>query len=438
MSPFFRRRRSGPPAAPTDGRTRVMRAEGPVPGRRTEVVDEQIPVERRPRDPLWPWLLLLLLLVLAGLGALWYFSRDEAKSTVPNVVGDRVGEATRRVEDANLEPRLVREASERPVGVVFGTRPGAGSQLNEGEAVMLLVSSGPEQVEVPGVVGSALDDARARLVEARLEVTVRRVFSDEPEGSVVAQNPGTGERVASGSTVRINVSKGTGRVTVPDLVGLTRTEATGRLRRDGLEAKAFDVPSSEAEGTVIAQNPPPGDQAARGDTVRINVSTGEDEGTGTGTTTEPTATDATGGETPQPATATVPQTVGRNLAAAQGTLRDAGFAVLVDYVSSSEAEGRVVRQTPAAGTRARSGATVILRVSQGSQPRPARAVPDVAGLTEAEARTQLRAAGFRVQVFTAPTPDPSEEGLVIRQTPAAGRRVSAGSTVTIYVGEPAG
>ena len=446
MSPFFRRRRpAARPGPPPDDATRVLPAEPAVGERRTEVVDETVPVERRPRrDPLWPWMLLLLLLVLAGLGALWYFSRDEPKTTVPDVVGQRVGEATRLVEEAELEPRIVREANERAAGTVFATRPGAGSQLAEGEELTLLVSRGPEQVDVPSVVGLTLDDARARLERVDLEVRVRRVFSEEAAGAIVAQSPAAGERADAGSEVRINVSKGSGRVSVPDLVGLTEEEARSRLEGLDLEARSFEVASDEAAGTVIAQNPLPGDELAEGDSVRINVSTGEggDGGTGTTTGTDTTGTETTGtettggtGTTGGSRAVTVPSVVGRQLAAARGRLADAGFGVRVEYVSSSERAGTVVAQRPAAGASARRGAAIALEVSQGPDARPARAVPDVLGLTQPEATAELRRAGFRVETVGEPTPDAAEEGVVIRQTPAAGRRVSTGALVTIFVGE---
>ena len=90
--------------------------------------------------------------------------------------------------------------------------------------------------------------------------------------------------------------------------------------------------------------------------------------------------------------------------------------------------------TRATGTSARRGSSVSLDVSQGPT-RTTRAIPDVVGLARADAVSELRAAGFRVQVFTEPTPDEAEDGLVVRQEPGAGRRAAPGSAVTLYVGE---
>ncbi len=101
-----------------------------------------------------------------------------------------------------------------------------------------------------------------------------RVFSSSPAGEVVAQAPAAGLRVAKESAVRLNVSKGSGVVGVPSLVGLSQGDATAQLGTAGLEANVVPVPSAEPAGTVVAQNPPAARQVRRGSTVRLNVSKG--------------------------------------------------------------------------------------------------------------------------------------------------------------------
>jgi eukaryotic-like serine/threonine-protein kinase len=151
--------------------------------------------------------------------------------------------------------------------------------------VQIVVSEGPETAQVPAVVGSLEDDARDQLEDAGFDVTVVRVFSDEQEGSVVAQAPTGLDEAEVGSTVRINVSKGTGRVEVPNLVGLSEDEAEDELEQRDLRANVVEVPSDEQAGTVVAQNPVAGVQAQVDSTVRLNVSRGPGETTETETTT---------------------------------------------------------------------------------------------------------------------------------------------------------
>jgi len=333
---------------------------------------------RRPRPPLlWPALLLLLLLVLGGLGALVYFTREDERE-VPSVVGLPLEDAVERVTDEGFESDLRRAANQAPRETVFRQRPPAGSEADEGSTVTLVVSSGPARTAVPSVVGLPLARALEQLDGAGLGARQRRIFSEEPPDVVVAQAPAGGERVARGSAVRINVSRGTGTVDVPDVVGQTSDDAGANIRKAGLEARAVETPSDESEGTVLSQNPSAGSEARRGTTVRINVSAGAAPGTTTtGTTTATTGADE--------GTTTAPT------------------------------------ETEAGTTGAAGGGTVT--------------VPTVVGFSGEVAASDLAREGLQVAVETQPTTDQFQVGIVIDQRPAAGRRVRPGSTVTLVVGE---
>ena len=275
----------GEPVATEDDRVRV--------GPDGTVVHERQRTERRPRrgpfDDFWPALALLLLATLIGLGALWYFTRSEEKP-VPAVTGQRLDVAVSRLEDDGFKTDIVNRNNDAPRGIVYEQRPSAGTELEEGSSVTIFASKGPATVAVPNVVGLPESQARDRLAAAGLEVSAFEVFSDEPDGTVIAQNPGSGERVSKDSAVRINVSKGSGLVDVPTLVGLPQADAQAQLADLGLEANVFRVPSIEPAGNVVAQNPV-GGQVKIGSAVRLNVSTG------TPLTPQPPAPQPT---TPQP------------------------------------------------------------------------------------------------------------------------------------------
>jgi len=261
-----------------------------------EVVDRREVRRRRRRDQLWPWLLALLVLVLVGIGLFWYFTREDTKP-VPDVTGATLEQALTRLQEEGFEVAVERGNSQAPEGTVYDQDPASGTDADEGSTVTVSVSEGPATAAVPEVVGSSEDDARSALENAGFKVNAVQVFSQQDEGTVVAQNPQGGQDAQVGTEVRINVSKGTGTTTVPNVTGLSEDDAKQQLADADLQANVVEVPSQQDAGTVVAQNPTAGSQLQQGSTVRLNVSRGLEqpptdttETTPTETTTTPTTT----------------------------------------------------------------------------------------------------------------------------------------------------
>jgi len=124
----------------------------------------------------------------------------------------------------------------------------------------------------------------------------------------------------------------------------------------------------------------------------------------------------------------VPNVVGKSKASAQSTLKDKKFKVSSSsQYSESVASGKVITQSPAAGTEVVEGSTVSIVVSKGSEMVE---VPDVIGSTETEARQTIESKGLDVKVTYEPHADNT---LVIRQDPESPTKVKLGTTVTIIV-----
>ena len=257
---------------------------------------EQPPIDRRRNW--WPWALsALLLLVLIGL-AIWYFTRDE-KATVAPVIGQTATSAVARLQQDGFKTQIVRRVSGRRPGTVVGEQPAGGSKAAKGSLVTLTVAAAPTSVAVPNAVGVAQADARDRLVAAGFQVKSASVYSDQPVGTVVAQAPAAGEKIARGTAVRINVSKGTATANVPSEVGQTSDTAQQDLAAKGFKPSIVKVPSDQPVGTVVAQSPS-GGQARKGTSVQLNVS----KGPAATTTTTPVTTDTTPVTTTTTATTT--------------------------------------------------------------------------------------------------------------------------------------
>ena len=112
------------------------------------------------------------------------------------------------------------------------------------------------------------------------------MYSGQPVGTVVAQAPAAGEKIARGTAVRINVSKGSATAIVPSEVGQTSDDAQRDLAAKGFKPGILQVPSDQPAGTVVAQSPS-GGQARKGTRVQLNISSGP----AATTTTTPATTD---------------------------------------------------------------------------------------------------------------------------------------------------
>lgn len=236
---------------------------------------------------------------------------------VPDVEGLTRAAARERLRRSGFKARERTESSEDvPKGRVIRTTPPIGSSIDVGETVTLVVSSGPEQVEVPRLVDLDVDDARDQLEQLGLRSEVRREESEDAEpGTVLEQDPEPGTAIAAGTEVTLVVAEEPESVEVPGVVGRTESEAVSALSAVGLEAdvKEQTVRRPSQDGQVLSQSPGNGNRLDRGRRVTITIGrfepeegTGDDggtqttpedddEGTSTTQTTPGTSTDTTTG-----------------------------------------------------------------------------------------------------------------------------------------------
>jgi len=315
-------------------------AAEPAPPYYAEPVAVVDPGERR-RMPWWAWLLAALALAAIVLGIV--LLTRPGSVTVPRVVGQSVQSATAELRAAGLKASVERVESGRPVDQVLAQDPGGGDRAKDGSTVMLTVSAGPGQVEIPSVDGLSQKEATTALARAQLVVerVVRRADDTVPAGQVLGTSPAAGQPVARGSNVTLIVSSGPKQVPVPDVVGLTQQQAQQTLGNRG-----FDVQVSEQ-----------------------------------------------GSDTAQP--------------------------------------GTVLRQDPAAGAKTDPGATVTIVVARAI---PTVVVPDLTGQSQTEASDTLTAAGLAPRVTMRDVTDPSQDGIVLDQRPAANARLRTGGAVRLFVG----
>ncbi len=225
-----------------------------------------------------PALLGAVLAILVGTGV-WYINSGQF-SKVPAVLDLTRAQAEHKLEEAGLKSKSRQDFSdvvER--GHVIGTDPKPGDRIRDNRTVTLTVSRGPEHTKVPNVSGIPLDQAKKQITGAGLTVgKVRQEFSDETaQGSVLATDPGPGSERRPDTSVAITVSKGK-KIDVPEVTGDSVEDATKELSEAGLKVKVADeqVFSEEDKGDVAQQSPAKDSPAAKGDTVTLTVSKGQE------------------------------------------------------------------------------------------------------------------------------------------------------------------
>ena len=127
---------------------------------------------------------------------------------------------------------------------------------------------------------------------------------------------------------------------------------------------------------------------------------------------------------------TVPSVTGQSEAAAAASLRRVGLVPVPALTASTTvAKGVIISETPPAGSVVGKGAHVTIAVSTGPGSSP---LPDVAGLTAAQASAKLKEAGFEPTTEKQPSATVAS-GRVISTNPSAGTEAQAGSSVTVLV-----
>ena len=201
-------------------------------------------------------------------------SAGPGTAEVPRVAGLPAQDATELIEDEGFdvtEERTPSSAVEE--GLVIRTDPAAGEELRRGSQVILIVSSGPREVTVPGVVGSLRAQAVSQLRGRGLVPSVSSRESDQPEGQVLEQSPSPGSRVEVGTSVDIVISSGVATVSVPSLVGSPRPDAVAALRELGLSPAITEreVADQGKNQIVLQQSPSGGAELEEGEIVTLVI-----------------------------------------------------------------------------------------------------------------------------------------------------------------------
>lgn len=281
------------------------------------------------------------------------------------------------------------------------------------EAVNISRTLEPGMAVTPGILGDEVGQA-ASAVEGRnmvMEITGREYNAKAKADTIISQVPEKGEVLPEGSVVQVVVSDGPQPLVMPTVLMMQREEAAESLQSMGLKIKEKAEANNMPPGVIIAQAPDPDAEMATGEVVYLTVSKGLDG-------------IREGQEVAMPDLWNVDVEHAVELLNAQGL-----YALVEGEVHDSAEAGNIAQQSIGKGQSARTGDVIYLTVSLGPD---SAGIPSVTGVSEANARSRLQSAGFKVSVQSEVS-DSIPKGNVIRQSPTSGTQGKQGDTVTIYV-----
>ena len=190
-----------------------------------------------------------------------------------------------------------------------------------------------------------------------------------------------------------------GGKSVPDVTGMSESEATETLQAKGFAVRSTQVKSDDKEGIVLVEDPEGNSRLAEGSEVVIHITTHR----------------------------FVPDVVGKSLDEAKSAIAAEGFEnVTYTFVNSDEEENKILSITPEPNTRAKGSTAIEIKVAQPY------CVPDVSGMSLSEAQKAINDAGLTYQVYYTNS-EQYPDGTILGTQPAAKEKVKSDTVVTINV-----
>ena len=226
---------------------------------------------------------LILLFFIAFGGTMLVLKATNPKEVeMPNIVGLTKDEAQQKVESAKLKFVVSSEEYSTDVeeNYIISQEPTyveGYNRVKEGSEVKVVVSKGTEKTKVPKVVGMSKDDAIEAIENAKLKAEIVEESSKKvQEGYVISQETDANTEVNAGETVKIHVSTGTEKATVPGVVGKSQDEAKKMLQDLGFVVTVTtSEDNSKDNGVVLKQSLDEGKSVDKGSAITITVNTYE-------------------------------------------------------------------------------------------------------------------------------------------------------------------
>lgn len=283
---------------PTTGTMAALSEQDPEDTGVQPAVDEKS--KKRNKIMIWAGVIILIL-AIAGIVYAITTSGDDDEPTptptatavqmvdVPSLDGlDRNGIQS-ALEDAGLvyKAGIPQPDDNVEQGYFISSTPTPGTSVERGSEVEVILSSGPDSVQVPDIVGKTTSEASSLLADQGLRIgSSETVDSTSEKDTVVSSDPQAGSSVEEGTAVNIEVASGMNEI--PNVTGFDLAKAKATLEDAGFVANPNYQDSDQTPDTVLGMNPDAGSRAEVGSEVTIYVAREpENENPGPTPTEEP-------------------------------------------------------------------------------------------------------------------------------------------------------
>jgi serine/threonine protein kinase len=255
---------------------------------RTELIDDAPPqqpvyAERDRGASVGRWLIavaVLAVLTVVVTIAINMFGGSTRDVEVPNVSNQLENDAIAALQNAGFKTTTQRKPdSEVDPQHVISTEPASGTLVAAGDEITIIVSTGPEQRQIPDVKGKTPEQARELLREAGFEKFRESPNPSTPEqkGTVLQTNPQANQTTGITNEITIIIGSGPDNKPVPDVKGTSPEDAQRILTANGFTAPPIIIEVDGPRDTanqVVGTVPAAGDPAAVDTPIQVQVSRG--------------------------------------------------------------------------------------------------------------------------------------------------------------------
>ena len=286
---------------------------------------------------------------------------DGGRTIVMSPIKTDINPKPKKVEKVNLQNKMEEEEEENFDDDYFkkkNKKKGKGLIIGGVIAVLLLVivvfttifigGNEVKQVKVPNIIGKSFDEAKKEIEALGLKLEREKTEnSDKPDGEILRSDPAADTMINKGSIIKVVVSGGVEKVTVPNLRDYEENVIKQYLDSKGLKYEInYEFNDNVEKGYYVSQDPKAGTEIAKEDTIYVTISKG-----------------------PEVKLVKVKNYIGYNINDAKADLESQKFIVnIMEQETDRQSEDGKVLEQPVKDIEVKEGTTIELYVGKYVEP----------------------------------------------------------------------